>query len=272
MRLAWLTDIHLNFLDGIQRRQFLESVGDRADAVAISGDIGESHDIATYLREMDELIEKPVYFVLGNHDFYRGSVSETRLRVAEIARESQHLAYLTAGGVVELTPKTAIIGHDGWADTRLGDYENTEVILNDHLLISEMSQWCDDVTYRVDKDGLRETLFALADEAARHLEMTLDEAAGNYERVFAVTHVPPYREAAWYQGRTSDDDYLPYFASKAVGEVLIKVMKSHPQSKLTVLCGHTHGGGEARILDNLHVLTGEARYKEPMIQRVLEIE
>ena len=54
MRLAWLTDIHLNFVDGIGRRRFLESVSDQADAVAISGDIGESHDVADYLREMDE--------------------------------------------------------------------------------------------------------------------------------------------------------------------------------------------------------------------------
>jgi len=35
MRLAWLTDIHLNFLDATQRRRFLESVKDQADAVMI---------------------------------------------------------------------------------------------------------------------------------------------------------------------------------------------------------------------------------------------
>ena len=79
--------------------------------------------------------------MLGNHDFYRGSIPKTRQEVAEVAQESRHLEYLTASGVIELTPKTAIIGHDGWADGRLGDYENTEVILNDHLLIAELSQW-----------------------------------------------------------------------------------------------------------------------------------
>lgn len=55
MRLSWLTDIHLNFLNDIERRQFLESAEDRSDAVAVSGDIGESHDVAEYLREMDEV-------------------------------------------------------------------------------------------------------------------------------------------------------------------------------------------------------------------------
>ena len=47
----------------------------------------------------------------------------------------------------------------------------------------------------------------LADEAARHFERVLEEAASSYEHVVAVTHVPPDREAAWYQGKTSSDDF-----------------------------------------------------------------
>lgn len=45
MRLAWLTDIHLNFVDAAALPPFLESIAQRADAVAISGDIGESQDV-----------------------------------------------------------------------------------------------------------------------------------------------------------------------------------------------------------------------------------
>ncbi len=37
MRLAWLTDIHLNFVKGGKRGQFLEMVKDQADAVATEG-------------------------------------------------------------------------------------------------------------------------------------------------------------------------------------------------------------------------------------------
>ncbi len=271
MRLAWLTDVHLNFVDGIYRRRFLESVSDQSDAVAVSGDIGESHDIAKYLLEMGEVVQKPIYFVLGNHDFYRGSIAKIRIEVAELSRQSKHLTYLTATGVTELTPATAIVGHDGWADGRLGDYEGSEVILNDHLLIAELSQWCDE-DHVLDKTGLIATLTTLADEAAGHLETVLEEAASTYRNMIAVTHVPPFREAAWYQGRVSDEDFLPYFACKAVGDVLKQVMQVHPESKLLVLCGHTHGGGELQVLDNLHVLTGEAQYGRPEIRRVLEVE
>ena len=59
----------------------MESVKDQSDVLAVSGDIGESHDIAGYLQEMEEIVQKPTYFVLGNHDFYRGSIVETRREV-----------------------------------------------------------------------------------------------------------------------------------------------------------------------------------------------
>ncbi len=270
MQLAWLTDIHLNFADAPHRRRFLESVRDRADAVAISGDIGESHDVGQFLTEMDAIIQKPIYFVLGNHDFYKGSIAKTRVEVAEIAQESGHLEYLTAGGVIELTPNTAIIGHDGWADGRFGDYWNSDVLLNDFVLIDELSKWF--VGYSLDKENLIEELCTLADEAARHFEKVLTDAVSRYRNVIAVTHVPPFREAAWYEGKMSDDNYAPHFSSKVVGDVLMKVMQAYPQSNLLVLCGHTHGDGELQVLDNLRVLTGKAKYKEPEIQRVLEIE
>ena len=270
MRLSWLTDIHLNFLNDIERRQFLESVKDRSDALAVSGDIGESHDVVRYLREMEDVIRKPIYFVLGNHDFYRGSIAKTRVEVADVAQQTRHLKYLTAMGVTELTARTAIIGHDGWADGRLGDYQNSSVILNDHLLIAELSRWHED--FSLDKLGLSNTLTTLADEAARHFEALLEEAASKYPHVIAVTHVPPFREAAWYQGKTAAADYLPYFACKAVGDVLQEVMQAHPQSRMLVLCGHTHGGGELQVLDNLRVLTGEAQYHHPAIQRIFEVE
>ena len=96
MRLAWLTDIHLNFLDDDDRRSFLEAVADQADAFAISGDIGESTKIIGYLKEMEEIVRKPIYFVLGNHDFYRGSIGETRAEVARLTEQSEFLVYLTA--------------------------------------------------------------------------------------------------------------------------------------------------------------------------------
>jgi len=270
MRLAWLTDIHLNFVDTELRQRFLQSLCAQCDAVAISGDIAESNDVEGYLRELDRILQRPVFFVLGNHDFYRGSILGTRKAVTGVARNSDHLVYLTATGVVGLTPNTALIGHDGWADGQCGDFAHSDVMLNDYCLIEELRMW--DPVMGLDKGSLREALLALGAEAARHLQRNLALAAADYSNVIAVTHGPPFREAAWYEGRTSDDDYLPHFACKAVGDALVQVMQSHPRCRLLVLCGHTHGWGEVDVLDNLRVVTGEAYYGAPSVQQVLEIE
>lgn len=270
MRLAWVTDVHLNFVDEATRRRFAEELADCCDAVIISGDIGESHDVTAYLLQLERVLQRPIYFVLGNHDFYGGSIAATRNAVTELARQSQHLVYLTIENAIPLTPSTALLGHDGWADARLGDFPNSTVVLNDYILIAELVHW--DRSGKLMKSRLAKVLHALGDEAGEHLERTLGEAAGRFRHLIAATHVPPFREAAWYAGRTSDDDYLPHFACQAAGAALRRVMQKHPDSELLVLCGHTHGQGEVRVLENLQVITGEAIYGSPRIQRILEIE
>ena len=270
MRLAWLTDIHLNFLDDLERERFLEAIADKADAFAITGDIGESPDITGYLKLMEDILRKPIYFVLGNHDFYRGSIADTRDEVARLAEESEFLVYMTTTSVAELSPQTALIGHDGWTDARLGDFDNSHVFLNDYVAIQELRKWKGE--FSLDKPALKEVLHSLGDEAADHLEAVLQQAVANHSRVIALTHVPPFKEAAWYDGRHSDDNWLPHFACKAAGDALRRIMNSKPQSHLLVLCGHTHGQGEVQITQNIEVLTGEAEYGKPVIQQVLEIE
>lgn len=211
MRLAWMTDVHLNFLEPPARRRFWESARDQADAFVISGDIAESPSITGVLQEMADVLQKPVCFVLGNHDFYRSSIVVTRVEVAGLAEQLESLTYLTATGVVELTRQTALIGHDGWADGRLGDFDRSDVFLNDYVAIRELRKWKGE--FSLDKPALREALNALGDEATRHFENVLQQAVAKCPPVIAVTHVPPFKEAAWYESKHSDDNYLPHFAS-----------------------------------------------------------
>jgi Icc-related predicted phosphoesterase len=98
------------------------------------------------------------------------------------------------------------------------------------------------------------------------------EALAARGNVVVLTHAPPFRESCWHEGRISDDDYLPHFACRAVGERLAAIMRDSPGKTMTVLCGHTHSSGSARILDNLIVYTGQAQYGEPALQRVFELE
>jgi 3',5'-cyclic AMP phosphodiesterase CpdA len=270
LRLAWATDIHLGLADDTTRRAFYQSVRERAEALIVTGDIAESPVIGHFLTTMAMATERPVYFVLGNHDFYGGSIADTRSRVGRVVESVGNLAYLSRSGVLELAPGTALVGHDGWADGRLGDFEGSGVILNDFLCIDELRCWTD--AHTLDKPVLRRKIEALGDEAAGYLRNLLAPAAEKYAHVVVATHVPPFRETSWHQGRPATDDCLPFFSCKAVGDMLLGVARSHPGCQILVLCGHTHGGGDVQVLENLRVLTGPAEYGKPEIQRIIQVE
>lgn len=264
-RFLWLTDIHLNFLEPALVDAFLDALAARpADGVFLSGDIGEAPDVTRYLTDLAARLQCPVYFVLGNHDFYYGSIAEVRQSIEQLCASRPRLRWLRLSRIVALTEQTGLIGDDGWGDGRLGDYLNSPVKLNDWRLIDELSG--------LEKTALLGALQSLGDEAASHFQSVLPEALQRFQHVYVVIHVPPFREACLYEGRIAGDDWLPHFTCHAAGQVLAEAMAAHPERRMTVLCGHTHVAADVQILPNLRVLTGQAAYGEPAIQRVLEVE
>ena len=133
MKLAWATDIHLDHATESARR-FCQSVNEQADALVVTGDIAESHILGSALESLATLTERPVYFVLCNHDFYRGSVTGTHRQVGYVVGEG--LVFLPSRcGRTNAQP--ALVGHGDWADGQLGGLDGSDVILNDFLLIDE---------------------------------------------------------------------------------------------------------------------------------------
>jgi 3',5'-cyclic AMP phosphodiesterase CpdA len=264
-RLAWLTDLHLNFLPYAQVDEFLGRVDAiEPDEVLITGDISEARDLTQMLVHIDQRLERPVYFVLGNHDFYHGSIREIRTAAVRTCEKIPRLKYLSSiTEPIGLAPGVGLVGHDGWADARIGDYERSMVMMNDYRLIAELSA-------HGKRDRLP-VLHALGDEAAQHIREVLPQTLGRYEKVFLATHVPPLREACWHEGRTSDDEWAPHFTCKAMGDAILEIMRDYPDRQLTVLCGHSHSPGECRPLPNVHILTGGAKYGQPTVQRVFEL-
>lgn len=263
-RFAWLTDIHLNFLERPQCERFLDDVArQHADGILIGGDIAEGHTLEAYLRMIADRVGGPVYFVLGNHDFYYSSLGATRDTARAVCRAIPSLHWLSESGIVPLSDQTALIGSDGWADGRLGNFFESDVDMTDYFLIEDLS--------RLDPKSRFQKLNALGDEAAAYFRRLLPEALRQFERVILLTHVPPFREASWHEQGVCDDNHLPHFASRAVGEVLLQIMQEHPARHLTVLCGHTHGRGDVQMAPNLVVKTGGAEYGSPVIQEILHI-
>jgi len=271
VKIAWSTDPHFNFVGRAKVRTYCAEVADSgAEALLLGGDIAEAPSLENWLRFVVDQLELPVYFVLGNHDYYGGSIDEVRRQVA--ALDHERLVYLDESGVIPLSETVALVGNGGWGDGRIGDFARSEVILNDYVMITELrcagspgepenplSGW-------MHKGALAARLGQLGDECAASLRPVLNEALIRFEQVVVLTHVPPFKEACWHEGRLSGEDWLPGFTCKAVGDVLAELASAHPQRQLSVLCGHTHSDGLANPAANLSVRTGSARYGHPAFE------
>ncbi len=268
MKLAWLTDIHLNFLDDDARKQFYRQiVTTNSDAVLISGDIAEATSVSDILTEMAAYINKPIYFILGNHDYYRGQINEVREAMSVLTKEEKFLFWLPASGMQMLDKNTILLGQDGWADGRLGDYENSRVALNDSRMIADLFQ-----EKILGKTQLLEKMQQLADEDAMQLQNDLVQAVSQRpKKVLVLTHVPPFKEACLHMGKISNDEWLPYFSSKVVGDMLMKIARDNASIEFLVLCGHTHSEANYQPLDNLVIKAGQAEYYRPRVQEILVI-
>ena len=89
MKLAWVTDIHLNFLEFADRKRLYQDIVEtKSNAVLISGDIAEAPTVSEILEEMAQHIAKPIYFVLGNHDYYQSSVANVRQKVIQLSQKN----------------------------------------------------------------------------------------------------------------------------------------------------------------------------------------
>jgi 3',5'-cyclic-AMP phosphodiesterase len=261
-RLVWSTDLHLDAADRSQYKIFFELVkAYEPDMILIGGDISNGTSSFLHLNNLIKLIDKPFYFVFGNHDFYYGSITQTRKEATALAKETSRLHYLTSEGIIPLSEDTALIGHDGWADARAGDFLNSDVLLNDYFLIEELKKLTPEERFQ--------KLHELGDEAANAIKPKLLKALETYKRVVLLTHVPPFEESCLYEGVPSGPNWTPHFVSQIMGETLETIMKNHPEQQLLVLCGHSHNGQDIQILPNLRVVTGQSELGNPNVQGLI---
>lgn len=262
MRATWLTDLHLSFLDVEGMKAFASAVKrEEPEVLLVTGDTGEAENVQQFL-ELLALIA-PVHAVLGNHDYYGSSIAALRERAAPTAW------WLPAHAPVRLTDATVLVGVDGWGDGRAGDLES-QVKLSDWQAIREL----DDLLW-APADVRCGRLRAIGEAEAAALEAQLAKV-GDAREVLVLTHVPPFPDACWYDGKRSDDAWLPWFTCVAVGEVLRAYAERHPERAITVLCGHTHGRGEYRAAANLLVRTGgwppkQKSYGNPIVQATWQL-
>ena len=269
MKLAWVTDIHLNFLKFTDRKKFYHDiVATKSNAVLVSGDIAEAPTVSDILEEMAKHIAKPIYFVLGNHDYYQSSVKNVRQKVTQLSQDNPSVNWLPETGLMQLNKDTLLLGEDCWADGRYGNYADSRVMLNDSHMIQELQEG-----NIIGKYQLLDAMQKLAGSDAARLKKNLQLAVRQQspKKIIVLVHVPPFRESCMHEGEVSNDDYLPFFASKITGDVLLNAAKANPKIEFLVLCGHTHSSSYYKPFDNLTVKAGSVEYGKPTVQEVIEL-
>jgi hypothetical protein len=185
-----------------------------------------------------------------------------RAAVHDVVRGTR-LVFLSEARVTELCPGVAIVGHDGWADGRNGDYTGSTFRPNDFVHNQDFQVF----DHREQRLRLMQDLAA---RAATHFAEVLPQAAATYSHVVALTHVPPFAAAARYRGRPATADVQPFYSSRCVGEVILETMAHHPSCRLTVLAGHTHAAARFNAAPNVQVRTASATYGRPRIAAWLD--
>lgn len=263
MKLAWITDPHFELLQSFAPREFMRCITEETscDAFLVSGDIANGPGLKQTLEEMAQGAKCPIYFVLGNHDYYDMKIAE----VDELASSCEDVGvyFLDRCDPVELSPTTALVGVGGWYDVLLGLGEDSPLTLDDWKRLGDFKGKT--------KSEIVDLVRNLSKSSASLAQTKLSAAAARYQQIYFLTHYPPFKEASHYQDTLSDDTWLPWFSSKTMGEALSKVAQEYKDTYFTTLCGHTHFEGEVQPYPNLTVVTGRAKYGAPDVARTFEI-
>lgn len=262
--LYWMTDLHLDAMPAEKWQNFFRMLANESfEALLIGGDVFNGINSLKVIKEIESLIERPLYFVLGNHDFYYGSIEKIRKLAKALAFKTRNLYYLTYTSPIALTSDVALVGHDGWSDAQTGNFLASTIVLNDYLFIDELKN--------IKGRDLQEKLKELGAEAAQRAQKALSEALGKFSKVLFLTHSPPFREACLYEGKVCDDNWGPHFVSTAVGQMILKEAELHPDKTIVVLSGHSHEKADLLVADNVRVVTGKAQLGSLWLQGVIRI-
>ena len=265
-RLAWVTDPHLDHARVAALTRHAEALRALApDAVLVTGDFATAPRLPRWLRAYHRFAERPVYFVLGNHDYWGATIRETRARVREVVASEPGITWLTEAGVVPMG-RGALVGHDGWYDARTGDWESQKVRMQDWELVHDLRE-------AESHEDLVSRIRALADEAEAALLPRVEEAARSAPSVLIATHVPPWPLPPHARPMDpSGDAIAPWYVARQMGQALERLAGRHPRVQFRVLAGHTHARRRDLVLrENLRCDVGRARYGAPGIEDVLEM-
>lgn len=277
MKLAWYTDIHLDCVGNVQNKLFnLCELMDSVESVLITGDISIASQLIPHLSMIENAFQRPIYFVLGNHDYYGSDISSTRRSVVNACNSSSYLKYMISTPYMQLSPGVMLIGHDAWYDAFNGNPNNNQFMMNDWIRIADFNSAlkASSAGTSLNKNAVIEIARRLAHQATVHVVNGIKSAVKQSSHIIIMTHVPPFKESynssEKHKGLSSQD-VIPWYTSRMMGDAIFAAAKAYPNVKFTVLSGHLHSHYEQELLNNLTVRVGKSVYGSPQLAGFIEI-
>ncbi len=254
VKYVWFSDTHLNLsvLPFLKRRFIMRLRESNPDGLLLTGDISSGLQLESDLRYLAKHFDKPIYFVLGNHDLHDRHIASVYEDVRRISREHPNLHWMTEKGVIELSPKVGLIGVDGWYDAERGDPS----------LLKYTTDWLQTPDFYA-LSGHEERLEVwrgMAQRSADLVEERLQEAIDSFQTVYILTHVPPWPEATRAVGTMFEKFWLPYNTNVTLGRAIERVMEGRKKRRVIVLAGHTHEPCHIRVSGSISCMVARASY------------
>jgi predicted phosphohydrolase len=246
----WLTDTHLR---PWSRKKLIDIImEDKPRGIFLTGDISYGLTLFNDLEFLVRYARRPIYFVLGNHDYHFSSIKKTHEMVRLLCNEYKNLIWMTDAGVERLTDEVAIIGTEGWYDALLGNKRYIKYTLDWPLIkeLRNLSNFDDRI------DAIKE----LAKQGIEKVIASLELAIEDYKTIYLLTHFPPWPEATRDVGTLMEKFWLPYNVNLTFGKELEKVMQNHKKRNLIVLSGHTHTDCWIHVSRNIECRVNKASY------------
>jgi predicted phosphohydrolase len=280
MRLAWATDIHLDFITdkndvGMSCRNLdtFCSLFEESDGIVLSGDISLAPFLKDHLLALEERLSRPIYFVLGNHDFWFSDIASVRDAMTKLSNSSEYLKYLSVVPYVRLTKTVFLIGHDGWCDGLYGDARHSSFVMNDWTSIKDFKSFHTPFNENpINYDSILSVCRQQATIATRHIATGIKTLLSQKraKKIIIATHVPPFTQPLDI-AKSNKQNMYPWYSSKTMGDMLLSAANNNPSIQFEILCGHCHVEYNDRIAPNLLLRSGESKYSQPKPQLTFDV-
>lgn len=95
MKIQYISDIHLEFLNLNEVQLLISKIIPKADICILAGDIGNPY--SKYYRLFLEYINnsfKKTFLIAGNHEYYKNSIIETKLYIKAVCESFLNISFL----------------------------------------------------------------------------------------------------------------------------------------------------------------------------------